>query len=165
MRTAASRRRSSTPVAEISLTCTSGSRTTLVAASRPCITRGSPGSTYWNYVCVTEITIRVSDPRVPGCEDEPDLPGCQVVVLSLGRGIAVRQVQTAGTTEGLTTGGAPFGGSRLEPRLDFSRTELITGKNIPDHRWLYWCPANARWRARSRGRGLGSPQLLVCDDA
>ena len=52
------------------------------------------------------VTIRVSDPRVPGCEDEPDLPGCQVVVLSIGRGIAVRQVQTAGTTQGLTTAGA-----------------------------------------------------------
>ena len=92
--------------------------------------------TYWNYVCGTDVTIRVSDPRVPGCEDEPDLPGCQVVVLSLGRTVAVRQVQTTGSTEGLTTAGQPFGGS-LEPRLDFSRTELITNKNIPYYRWSY----------------------------
>ena len=136
MRTAASRRRSSTPVAEISLTCTSGSSTSFGSGFETVHHPWIACSTYWNYVCGTEITIRVSDPRVPGCEDEPDLPGCQVVVLSLGRGIAVRQVQTAGTAEGLTTGGAPFGGS-LEPRLDFSRTELITGKNIPYYRWSY----------------------------
>jgi len=91
--------------------------------------------TYWDYACGSEITIRVADPRVPGCGDEPDLPGCQVVVLSIGQQIAVRQVQTAGN-EGLTNGGQPFG-TTLEPRVDFSRSELITNKNVPYYRWSY----------------------------
>lgn len=91
--------------------------------------------TYWNYVCGSEVTIRVTDPRVPGCEEEPDLPGVQVVVNSIGVGIAVRQVQTAGH-EGLTTGGQPFGAT-LEPRVDFSRDALINTKNVPYYRWSY----------------------------
>lgn len=92
--------------------------------------------TYWDYVCGTEIVVRVTDPRVPGCEQEPDLPGCQVVVLSIGTTVAVREVQTTGTTEGQTIGGEPFGHS-LEPRVDFSRTELIVTKNVPYYRWSY----------------------------
>lgn len=93
-------------------------------------------NTYWDYPCGTEVTIRVTDPRVPGCEDEPDLPGCQVVVLSIGRGVAVREIQTSGATEGLTTSGEPFGAT-LEPRVDFSRTALIVDKDIPYYRWSY----------------------------
>ena len=92
--------------------------------------------TWWNYPCGTEVTLRVSDPRVPGCESEPDLPGCQVVVLSIGPGVAVREIQTAGGVEGQTQSGQPFGHT-LEPRVDFSRTELITGKNVPYYRWSY----------------------------
>ncbi len=91
--------------------------------------------TYWNYVCGTEVAIRITDPRVPGCEEEPDLPGCQVVVLSIGRGVAVREVQTSGI-EGLTNASEPFGAT-LEPRVDFSRTELIDVKGIPYYRWSY----------------------------
>ena len=91
--------------------------------------------TYWNYVCGSEVTIRVTDPRVPGCEEEPDLPGCQVVVLSIGNGVAVREVQTSGL-EGITTAGEPFGAT-LEPRIDFSRSELIDVKKIPYYRWSY----------------------------
>jgi hypothetical protein len=91
--------------------------------------------TYWDHVCGSEVTIRITDPRVPGCEDEPDLPGCQVVVLSIGQTVAVREVQTTGT-EGLTNAGEPFGAT-LEPRVDFSRTELIDGKGIPYYRWSY----------------------------
>jgi hypothetical protein len=92
-------------------------------------------NTYWNYACGSEVTIRVTDPRVPGCEEEPDLPGCQVVVLSIGRNVAVREVQTSGA-EGLTNAGQPFGAT-LEPRVDFSRTELVENKNIPYYRWSY----------------------------
>lgn len=91
--------------------------------------------THWNYACGSEVTIHVTDPRVPGCGDEPDLPGCQVVVLSIGRGVAVREVRIAGP-EGVTTAGEPFGAT-LEPRVDFSRTELIEGKGIPYYRWSY----------------------------
>lgn len=95
--------------------------------------------TYWDYLCGSEVTIRVSDPRVPSCSDEPDLPGCQVVVLSIGNRVAVRELQTSAagaTREGLTAGGEPFGAT-LEPRVDFSRSELIDNKNIPFYRWSY----------------------------
>jgi hypothetical protein len=92
-------------------------------------------NTYWEYMCGSEVTIHITDPRVPGCDDEPDLPGCQVVVLSIGRNIAVRQVQTVGA-EGLTSANQPFGAT-LEPRVDFSRTELIDVKKIPYYRWSY----------------------------
>jgi hypothetical protein len=91
--------------------------------------------TYWNYACGSDITIRITDPRVPGCEDEPDLPGCQVVVVSIGSNVAVREVQTSGV-EGLTNANEPFGAT-LEPRVDFSRTELIDNKGIPYYRWSY----------------------------
>lgn len=96
-----------------------------------------PCNTYWNYACGTEVTIRVHDARVPACGGPGDLPGCQVVVLSIGNGVAVREVQTdaAGPAfEGLTTAGQPFGGT-LEPRFDCSRTELIENRNIPFYRW------------------------------
>jgi hypothetical protein len=92
-------------------------------------------NTYWNYACGSEVIIRVTDPRVPGCDEEPDLPGCQVVVLSIGNGVAVREVQATGT-EGITNDGRPFG-QTLEPRVDFSRTELIDNKGIPYYRWSY----------------------------
>ena len=92
-------------------------------------------NTYWDYVCGSEVTIRITDPRVPGCEGEPNLPGSQVVVLSIGRDVAVRQVRTSGG-EGLTNVGQPFGAS-LEPRVDFSRTQLIDVLNIPYYRWSY----------------------------
>jgi hypothetical protein len=91
-------------------------------------------NTYWDYACGSQVTVRVTDPRVPGCEEEPDLPGRQVVVLSIGREVAVREVQSAGV-EGLTNSGQPFGAS-LEPRVDFSRSELIGG-GIPYYRWSY----------------------------
>lgn len=88
--------------------------------------------THWNHACGTEIVVRVTDPRVPGCGEEPDLPGRQVVVLSIGRDIAVREIQTAGA-RGLTTAGEPFG-QTLEPRVDFSRSALIAA-GIPYYRW------------------------------
>ena len=92
--------------------------------------------TLWNYTCGTLVTLPVADPRVPGCEEEPDLPGRQVVVLGIGPNLAVREVQqAAGPTQGLDNGGAPLGAS-LEPRVDFSRSALI-GAGIPYYRWSY----------------------------
>lgn len=96
-------------------------------------------NTRWDYACGTEVTLHVSDPRVPGCGGEGDLPGCQVVIKSIGRTIAVRELQTAAAgagKEGLTTSGQPLGGT-LEFRVDFSRTCLIEDKNIPYYRWSY----------------------------
>ncbi len=99
-------------------------------------------NTYWDYTCGSKVTIRINDDRLPGCDDEPDLPGCQVVVNSIGNDIAVNQVRTSGADEGLCTYKnqasplRPFGGT-LEMRVDFSRTQLITNKNIPYYRWSY----------------------------
>lgn len=95
--------------------------------------------TYWNYACGSEITIRVTDSRVPGCTDEPDLPGCQVVIASIGNKVSVREINTNSSgpaLEGLLNNGHPFGGT-LEPRVDFSRTCLIDTKNVPYYRWSY----------------------------
>ena len=96
-------------------------------------------NTHWDYPCGTDVTIHVSDPRVPACDAEGDLAGCQVVVRSIGVGLAVRELRTAAsgpTEEGLTTAGRPLGGT-LEPRVDFSRTCLIDTKEIPYYRWSY----------------------------
>jgi hypothetical protein len=95
-------------------------------------------TTKWDYPCGSEVILPISDPRIPGCTAFPDLPGCQVVVLSIGNDVAIRQIQTsaAGTDrEGLTTDGKPFGGI-LEPRVDFSRTALRE-KGVRFYRWSY----------------------------
>lgn len=95
-------------------------------------------NTYWNYACGSEITLRISDPRVPVCGNVPDLPGCQVEVVSIGRTVSINEIQDngGGTSEGLTTGGQPFGG-KLEPRVWFSQTCLINDKGIAYYRWSY----------------------------
>ncbi len=98
-----------------------------------------PCHTYWNFSCGSEVTVRVSDARVPGCTDEPDLPGCQVLMKSIGNQVAIQEINSdsAGSAlEGLLTTGEPFGAT-LEPRVDFSRTCLIDTKNVPYYRWSY----------------------------
>lgn len=98
-----------------------------------------PCNIHWDYACGTEVTIQVSDPRIPGCDPEPDLDGCQVVIKSIGNQIAVRELQTSSAGpahEGLTAGGRPLGAS-LELRVDFGRTCLIDTKKIPYYRWSY----------------------------
>ena len=92
-------------------------------------------NTHWNYPCGSEVTLPVADPRIPGCTTGVDLPGCQVVVLSIGREVAVQEIQTKGENEGLTTTDEPFGGT-LEPRADFSRTAL-RAKGVKFYRWSY----------------------------
>ena len=88
-------------------------------------------NTYWNYDCGTEVTIRISDERVPACDPETPLQGLQVVVKSIGREISVREVDG----DGLVNGTAPLG-SALEPRVDFGREALIAA-DIPYYRWSY----------------------------
>lgn len=71
-------------------------------------------NTWWNYPCGTDVTIRVTDPRVPYCEPDPLFPGSVVVVTTLGGGINMSRIdQTTGLIDG-----APFGGD-LEPHVDF----------------------------------------------
>lgn len=95
--------------------------------------------TYWNYTCGQEVTLHIWDDRVPACDDEPDLAGCVVQVLSIGRNVSMSEIQGDGApaaNEGLTTSGRPFGG-KVEPRVWFSRTALRDGKNIHYYRWSY----------------------------
>lgn len=92
-------------------------------------------STRWDYECGSEVTLRVPDPRVPGCNEEPDLDGRQVWVLSIGRSVSVGEIlqASAGADEGKVeegfspsgTNDALFGfGGRLEPRVWFGRSAL-----------------------------------------
>lgn len=87
-------------------------------------------STRWNYACGTEVTVRVTDPRVPWCGDTQTLPGTEIGVLTIGNAINVRQIDK---TTGIGPGGRPFGGS-LEPTVWF-------GENLhtiaTHYRWSY----------------------------
>jgi len=95
--------------------------------------------TDWDYECGKEVTLRISDDRVTACDDEPDLPGCVVQILSIGRNVSMSEIHGSGAAvadEGLTTDDRPFGG-KLEPRVWLSRTALRDGKNIHYYRWSY----------------------------
>ena len=105
-------------------------------------------NTYWNYVCGSEVTIPVHDPRVPWCGGDPTLPGKQVAVLSVGENVSMNEIQRElfGTTAGLTTAGEPFAGS-LEPRVWFGDGLIPSG--ITHYRWSYRrvpvSPSNPPW--------------------
>jgi len=93
-------------------------------------------NTWWDYVCGSDVTIRLSDPRVPWCGDPNPLPGKQVAVLLIGNGVSMTEIQRAGAgaNEGLTTAGDPFGGS-LEPHVWFG--DALIGAGIDHYRWSY----------------------------
>ncbi len=113
-------------------------------------------STYWDYACGTEVTIRVSDPRVPGCNDEPNLPGKQVWVLSVGRTVSIGELYTSGSQEGLvsepwdasTSEDYAFGG-KLEPRVWFSRDSLI-GSGVTHYLWSRRLVGTTAWTPLTR---------------
>lgn len=92
--------------------------------------------TYWDYVCGSDVTIRITDPRVPWCADLPSVPGKQVAVMLIGHGISMTEIQreAAGDNEGLTTAGEPLGGN-LEPAVWFGDGLLASG--ITHYRWSY----------------------------
>jgi hypothetical protein len=112
--------------------------------------------TYWDYTCGSEVTIHVSDQRVPGCNDEPDLPGRQVWVLSIGRDVSIGEIYTSGTVEGLvsepwdsvSSADYAFGG-KLEPRVWFSRDSLI-GSGITHYLWSRRKVGEMGWTPLSR---------------
>jgi len=107
-----------------------------------------PCYTHWDYKCGSEVTLEISDQRVPSCDDEPDPVGCKVQIISIGRKVSMSEIHGNGSTianEGLTTDGEPFGG-KLEPRVWFSRTTLHS-KGIRYYRWSY----------RRLSEGDGSP--------
>jgi hypothetical protein len=131
--------------------CIGGTWTPVYSPSVPC-------HTYWNYACGTEVTISVTDPRVPPCAQIPDLPGLLVAILSIGNDVSMSEIQgaAAGSTEGLTTSGEPFGGT-LEPHVGFSRTALFA-QGITHYRWSYrrltlsdgTTPISDSWHAMDR---------------
>lgn len=106
--------------------------------------------THFNYTCGSEVTIRVSDPRVPWCGYVPHLPGCQVGVLTIGNNESVSLIKdaAAGAAQGLTGDERPFGGS-LEPHVWFGEDLAECGAAY--YRWSY--------------RRLGSGDLWAVADA
>lgn len=104
---------------------------------------------YWAFACGTDVTIRVTDPRVPWCGN-PTLPGKVVAVNSIGNNISMTQIQRqpAGATEGLTSNGEPFGGS-LEPHAFFGADALIAA-GITHYKWSYRKIGSPGWSVMSR---------------
>jgi hypothetical protein len=106
--------------------------------------------TYWNYVCGTDVTIRVTDPRVTGCGELPEIPGKKIVIKTIGRKISMGEIVRRGAgvdpdpDEGLFVRDAhdgilgskrsPFGAT-LEPRVDFGSG--ITAAVATHYRWSY----------------------------
>lgn len=103
--------------------------------------------TYWDYVCGTEVTIRVTDPRVHGCGDQPELLGKKVVVKTIGRQVSMGEIYRDSVVpaehlkEGQVKEGwihavkpSPFG-AVLEPRVDFGNGLKAAG--ITHYRWSY----------------------------
>ena len=98
-------------------------------------------STHWNYACGTDVTIRITDERVPFCDPTPPLVGKKLIVTTIGNNENVAQIQrsAAGASRGLTAGGNPFGG-QIEPHVDFGTglSAANTSAAIPFYyRWSY----------------------------
>lgn len=91
---------------------------------------------HWNYQCGDEVSLPVTDPRVPWCNSIPDLPDLKVLVKTIGNGLSMSEIQkTGGASKGKTTAGEPLAGS-LELRLDMSRSNLIS-LGVTQYRWSY----------------------------
>lgn len=127
-------------------------------------------NTHWDYVCGTEVTIRVTDARVPGCWDQPEVLGKKVVVKSIGPDVSMSDINRASIPaeapfEGTGKAGelahgylTEWGtkqvafGDVLEPRVDFG--DGLGTANITHYRWSYrplgstsdddWTPIRAR---------------------
>lgn len=90
--------------------------------------------TYWNYVCGSEVTITITDPRVPGIPGGVDLGFKGLLVTTIGSGVCVKDVPTSGAGVGLF-GDAPFGAT-LDLRADFGMTDLRAA-GIIYYLWSY----------------------------
>ncbi len=110
-----------------------------------------PCHVWWNYACGTNVTITVTDPRVPGCGDVPDLKGKQVVIKTIGREVSMGEINRepsilnpsadpakAGTAQPIFSVSygreSPFGAT-LEPRVDFG--DGLKPAGITHYRWSY----------------------------
>jgi hypothetical protein len=113
--------------------CLGGTWTTVYRPSVCC-------HTYWDYRCGCPVTIQVTDPRVPWCDDRPDLPGNQIAVITIGNQVSMTEIRRASLDpllaplEGLTSDGRPFAGS-LEPAVWFGDGLIPSG--ITHYRWSY----------------------------
>ncbi len=102
-----------------------------------------PCNIWWNYPCGTDVTITVTDPRVPGCGEIPEVHGKQIVVKTIARQVSMGEIDRDPVREGTVKAGAsgmhptreaPFGGT-LEPRVDFGSGLKAAG--ISHYRWRY----------------------------
>jgi len=109
--------------------CLGGAWTTVYQPPMAC-------NTHWDYVCSSDVIIRVTDPRVPWCSDGETVAGKQVAVMLIGNKVSMAEIQgqAAGANEGLTTDDRPFGGS-LEPHVWFGDALIASG--ITHYRWSY----------------------------
>jgi hypothetical protein len=94
-------------------------------------------NTYWNYACGSEVTIRVSDPRV-GCRPRP--LGPLVSVYGVGTQVAVEAIDANGYAPGITINNVavprrPFGGL-LGLWADFA-TDPLADAGVTHYRWSY----------------------------
>lgn len=119
-----------------------GAWTPVYQPSRPC-------ATYWNYDCSSEVTIRVTDPRVPHCGGHDSPHGKVVVVKTIGNDVSISEIlgSASGAREGLVPD-ASFSGQdspfarTLELRADFGE-QLVASGVITKYRWSYRQISNA----------------------
>ena len=116
--------------------------------------------TYWNYVCGSEVTIRVTDPRVHGCGDRGEVIGKKVVVKTIARQVSMGEIYRDSVVpaeklkEGQVKEGwlhptkpSPFA-DVLEPRVDFGNG--LKPANITHYKWSYrtlGSMSEADWKA------------------
>lgn len=109
--------------------------------------------TYWDYPCGTEVTIHITDERVPFCIPTPPIPGKKVIVTTIGNNINVATIQgpAVAASHGLTAfeaalgTGRPFGGL-LEIHTDFGLGMQHASNNPATPPLFYY-----RWSYRSLG--------------
>ena len=96
--------------------------------------------TWWDYACGTDVTLRVTDPRVHGCGDQNTVLGKVVILRGVGGGISAGEIlrSSAGTREGLSPDAvlagldSPFGAT-LDLRAEFGTGLVAAG--ITHYRW------------------------------
>lgn len=108
-----------------------------------------PCNIWWDYACGNEVTITVTDPRVSGCGDRPEVIGKQVVIKTIGREVSMGEINreppladpsypgNAGTAKvGWIdpTRASPFG-ETVELRVDFGTGLKPAG--VTHYAWSY----------------------------
>ncbi len=147
-----------------------GSYTTVYNPGRAC-------HTHWNYVCGTELTIHITDPRVPACGPSPVLPGSGIEFRRIGTGAFVQHVEQSnaatvrsgkmfrhtGLSDLMAGPGnfSPFG-STLPFKVNF--TDGLVAAGITHYQWKYRMKARATAgydASGSNGRTAAADNTLV----